>query len=193
MDKKGLAQLKDEILKLLVDKEHGADINWLIVKLNKEWLNRDYLETVLDEIDDWDYNVLHVIRNERYYMQPTPLTQEFLDNGGFVNQYESDLEADIEAEMLRQQTRRIKDLEEKKLRNYRIPIIVSIISAVTAIGSLIYTINKSTDTVSKSELQELKNEVDSLRIEFKKENDSIRNRLYEAEMMIAVYEGEDVN
>ena len=198
MDEKELAHFKDDILRLFVDKKNGADIYWLVHQINMEGLNREYIESVLEDIDEWDLNVLQVIRNERYYMQPTPLTKKFLDQGGFVNQYESDLEADLQAASISNQENKIRDLQEEnltlsnqvatmKIKTYWFPIIISSLSAIIAIVSLFYPIP---DTVSKPELQELRNEVDSLRIEFKKENDELKEKLYEAELLIAVYESE---
>ena len=201
MDEKELAHFKDDILRLLVDKDLGADINWLAAKLKIVGANRDYLKTVLDEIDDWNINVLHVTRNERYYMQPTPLTKKFLAIGGFVNQYESDLEADLQAAAISNQENKIRDLQEEnltlsnqvatmKIKTYWFPIILSSLSAIIAIASLFYPIP---DTDLKPELQELKDKVDSLRLDFRKENDDLKERLYEAELLIAVYEGEEAN
>jgi hypothetical protein len=203
MDDKELAEFKDNILKLIADKEHGADINWLVHQFKIKGLNRSYLEKVLEAIDDFEKDVLHLIRGERYYLQRTPLTLKFLDKGGFLNQYESDVEADLEAMAISNQEQTIRDLTQEnlklanqvssmKLKTYFIPLIISGISAIMAIGSLLFAFSQSTNRVERSELKSIQNEIEVLQSDFKKDNQELKSRLYEAEMLIAVYEEDSI-
>lgn len=185
MDDKELAEFKDSILRLILDKKFGADTSWLFHQFDIEGLTTSFLERVLDEINNWDRDILQLTKDKQYtHLVRTPLTKKFLDNGGFVKQYESDLEADLETEKLNRQTQRIKDLEERKLSRYWIPIVISIVSTLVAVASLI----KTSNSVSQSELKTIQDNIDSLKSDFKKENDKLKSRIYEAEMLIAVYD-----
>jgi hypothetical protein len=62
------------------------------------------------------------------------------------------------------------------------------VSTLVAIASLI----KSSNSVSSSELNDIKTEIDSLRMDFKKENDELKDRIYKAEMLIAIYESDSL-
>lgn len=198
------AKLKNKILDWLTCNHGAYSTDTIYKKMAKPVKSESHFNEIVSEMCNdgskyFDYND----DGTWNFLSSNDFTQEFLDNGGFVNQYESDLEADLEATANSNQEGKIRDLQEEnltlsnqvammKIKTYWFPIIVSAIGALTAIGSLIYTINQATETVSKTELQELKNEVDSLRIEFKKENDDLKERLYEAELLIAVYEGDSV-
>ncbi|QCW98708.1 hypothetical protein FGM00_00680 [Aggregatimonas sangjinii] len=162
--------------------------------------SRAHFRDVLDEM------VWEILRHIQFsQVKPSPIwsstdfTKDLIDAGGFVNMYESDLEADVEAERLARQEQRKSKLQEEnlalsnelnrqRLKTHWIPIAVSVISLCLAAYSLF---TPSTD-VTQDELQKVRDEVERLRMDFKKENDDLKERLYEAEMMIAVYESDSL-
>jgi len=62
-----------------------------------------------------NFKTLHS-KNTRTLVSKIVFANEFLEHGGFVNQYESELEADEEMLKLASQGQRIKDLTEENLK-----------------------------------------------------------------------------
>lgn len=84
---------------------------------------------------------------------------------------------------------KVKKVADKQTLYWWLPIGVSLISAIVAIVSLI----KSSNSVSQSDIELILHNIDRLKFDYKKENDELKERIYKAELLIAVYESEADN
>lgn len=200
MEDKELAELKDIILKWLIEYGSG-DLETINNQLGKPMVDESHLRELIEDmrIDGGKY-FDYLEDNPFYVVSKNDLTKIFLDKGGFVNQYESDLEADIEAEKLNKRDERLKSLQEQnldlanqlsilKLKTHMLPIIISFLSLAFAAFALF----KPSDTISKQDFRDFQDNVEKLKIDFKKENDNLKVRLKNAEMLIAIYESDSLN
>ncbi|WP_430426451.1 hypothetical protein [Maribacter litoralis] len=196
------AELKNKILEFFInDPVHLFPTETLWNNLGKP-VSKLQFQEVLDEM---------VSVGGRYFLQTVnspfksygynDLTQDYLDIGGFVNQYESDLEADEQLFKLESQNQRINDLTEEnlklvnrlskqKLKTHVIPIVISGISALVAIGSLLYMIFKPETSTNIKELKQMEQRLNYIEGTLSNEVDSLKNKLYEAETLIEVYESD---
>lgn len=112
----------------------------------------------------------------------------FLNKGGFLIRYEKHQKTAKTIINKDRQDQRIKDLEERNLKAFPWPIIISGISAAIALGSLYINSN----SVSRSELKTIQKSIDSLRSDFIKENYELKEKLFKAEMWISVLEEDSI-
>ncbi|MFX0555819.1 hypothetical protein ACOCEA_03430 [Maribacter sp. CXY002] len=204
MEGKERAELKNKILEFLLSLDGNYHNTHIYSKMGKPVNSIDHFDEILDEmiIDGRryvDYNKSDGI----FYLGRNNFTEEFLHNGGFVNMYENELEAQIQVNSIANQEQAIRDLTQEnlklsnqvanmKLKTYLIPLIISGISAAIAFASLIYVIYINSSKVSQFELRTIESKIDSIKIDFKKENEKLKSRIYEAEMLIAVYESDSL-
>lgn len=200
MEEKELAEFKNRILSLIVDKEDGADHRWLFYQFKIEGLTEEYLIKIIEQIEKNELELLSIEIAHTHHLRKTINTQRFLNAGGFVNQYESEEEAESERIRLEIQDARIKDLTEEnlKIRNkltqwklltHWIPIIVSLISLGFVFYSHFKPSNDSSKEQMSTKIENLEEEVKQLQNGLKQENDKLKNELFKAEQMVRVLEG----
>ena len=193
MDGIELAQFKDDTLKYLITIDGDYLTEYVYSKMGNPTKTQDHFDEIITQMKREAGRYFAYSKDSgMIYIGSNNFTKEFLDKGGFVNMYESELEAELQAASLAEQDRRIKDLEERKLKNYWWPIIISAISAVVALGSSAFAIHSNSNSVSRSELKTIQKNIKTLETDFKKENDELKSRIYEAEMLIAVYESDSI-
>ena len=202
MEGKQRAELKNQVLEFLLNKEGSYSNDYIYSEMGEPTISQAHFDELLKEMKN--EAVRYFVYNDRrgyIFAGSNSFTNEFLVKGGFVNMYESELEADLQAVSIQNQEREIRDLQQEnlilsnqvaamKIKTYWLPIIISAISAVVAVGSLIYAINSNSNSVSRSELETIQNNMDSLRSDFLKENDELKEKLFKAEMWISVLEEE---
>lgn len=201
MEGKELAELKNKVLEFMLpmgDDTMGVDLLYKRIP-NPFDDPKELLEVLITMTEEApNYFEFDQKNYPPIWFSSNGMTQRYLDKGGFVNQYESDREADMEALKLAAQDQRIKDSQEKKLKYWWVPIGVSLLGLGIAIASYFRPSDKVTQDqlsnnieVIQDSIQSLKTdfqkETDALRNDFQKESDSLKDRLYKAEMLIAVY------
>ena len=208
MEGKELAEFKNKILSKLLWHELQ------VLKLSDDGITIKRLYKLMEEpMEDFgsfwaliadmgrDFNkyieVTYLKSSNNPRAKATIHTLPFLKRGGFVKQWEINREADNEALNLATQNQNLKDLQEKnlilsnrELKYFSIPLFASIASVIISGISLFFSIHASSKSVSPAELQTVKDEIKGVRDDFKKENDVLKDRLYKAEILIAVYEGD---
>ena len=117
------------------------------------------------------------LKDPIFDLYKTDQTKPFLDKGGFVGIYE-DTKKKLEKK------EKVKKAADKKTLYWWLPIAVSLISTMVAIVSLI----QSSNSVSQSDIELIQHNIDNLKSDYKKENDELKERIYKAELLIAVYE-----
>lgn len=204
MEGKERAILKNQVLEFLLPIDGNPHNNHIYSKMGKPVKSLAHFDEILNEIiREGERYVYYNKSGGMFYLGSNNFTEEFLQNGGFVNMYERELEAQIQADSIANQEQTIRNLTEEnlslsnqvanmKLKTYTIPLIISGVSAAVAIGSLLSSIYTSSSKVSQSELRTIEHKIDSLRIDFEKENDKLKSRIFEAEMLIAVYESDSL-
>ncbi|MDF4204031.1 hypothetical protein PXD56_13745 [Maribacter sp. SA7] len=205
MEGKERAELKNKILEFLLPIDGNPHNDHIYSKMGKPVKSLAHFDIILDEIiREGERYIYYNKSGGMFYLGSNNFTEEFLMAGGFVNMYESELEAELQAASIANQEQAIRNLTEEnlslsnqvanmKLKTYLIPLIISGVSAAVAIISLVVASKSNSNSSSQSEIRNIENKIDSLRIDFKKDNDILKDRIYEAEMLIAVYESDSLN
>lgn len=188
MDDFEIAQLKDKILRYVVENDVSNEMD-VFEALDKPLKHVRLFQDFTTEMFRHDHK--YFLRHERpqselkdpiFDLYMTDQTKPFLDKGGFVGIYE-DTKKELE------EKEKVKKAANKQTLYWWLPIGVSIMSTIVAIFSLI----KSSNSVSQSDIELIQYNIDSLKSDFKKENDKLKERIYKAELLIAVYESEAGN
>ena len=202
MEGRERAELKNRVLRFLLKNDRDYRPKAIYRSLNSPVKFLEHFIELLEEMcqeaskyfdcDVRDDGSIWVLKQNEF-------TLEFLEAGGFINQYESDLEAVQEMNRLAVQEERFKGLEEKnlllgnrlaeqKLKTHWIPITISLIGLGVAIASYFRPSDNVTREELNQELQKVQDTIQQLKTDFKNENEELKERVYEAEMLIAVYE-----
>jgi len=201
MDGKELAEFKDEILRLIVDKEHGADNRWLYHQVKFDGLTSEYLTEILKEIESFRRSgkLITLTFGETLHIQRTPQTKSFLEKEGFVNEWKLQRETTQRQNHNALRGQRIEELQEtnlqltnrlnrQKLKTHVLPIVISLVA-------LAWSIFKPSDIVSQEEhnkrIERLEYNQKQLEKGLKQENKKLQEKLYKAEMLIKVLEERD--
>ncbi|HDZ15513.1 hypothetical protein LCGC14_1191590 [marine sediment metagenome] len=204
MTKQEIAKAKDSILKFMLD---NTKINRAVFANDSYYDQRDFWSKLFDRkissetIDRFISQIINypdtIVSNfKESGIQPNELTKTFLDEGGFVGLYEKERKKIIDLENAKTVIA-LKNTRQAKLAKWQIitfwPLFVlGIFGGVySAIDMLESNENISVDKYN-SNISEIKKKIDSLRINFKQENNQLEERLYEAEMLIAVYESDSL-
>ena len=117
MEGRGLAEFKDSILTLIVDKPNGANLLWLIHQFKMEGLTKEYLIKVLEELDSYSHskNLITLTIGQTYHVIRTPFTKKFLEGGGFVKQFDAETEVIQNEKKAALRGSRIEELQEQNL------------------------------------------------------------------------------
>lgn len=192
MEERKQAELKDRILKYLMENEN-TETSIILNHIPK--INTDVFEEIISELVD--LNLIETVARTKsgHRIKITYKGSKLLYKGGFMEQYESEDEAE--------NTRRILELEEQgrtrkrdehlelnteltkqELKTHWIPIFISIIGLGIAIASYFRPYKVETDVDILKRIEKL----ETNQKQFKKANDSLKNELYKAELVIRVYE-----
>ncbi|MDC6405869.1 MULTISPECIES: hypothetical protein [Maribacter] len=190
MEGKARAELKDRILKFLIeDPSHSFTVERLWENLGKPVDNKLLMQEILDEMENTAGSNFLVINNSGYESYGSnEFTQDYLDNGGFTNQYEVEMEVARNMNKSALQDSRIKDMQEKdlnlKIRNGKFSLPISIISVLVAVGSLLYSIFKPAPELKSNDVQikQLEERLDKIEYTLTKDVDSLKKELYDAEI-----------
>lgn len=183
MDDFEIAQLKDRILQYLVENDVSNEKD-VFEALGKPLKHPRLFQEFTAKMFGQDHK--YCFRHERpqselkdpiFDLYKTAQTKPFLDNGGFVGIYK-----DTKKELEKKE--KVKKAADKQTLNWWLPIAISLISAMVAIVSLI----QSSNSVSQSDIELIQYNIDRLKSDYKKENDELKERIYKAELLIAVYE-----
>jgi len=178
------ARFKDSILKYLVDNDSSCNNEHIAKDLFKDKIGKGTVRKLCFEINDYDKHILRIVDEGNFVIAiPNDYTKVFLEKGGFSQIYKDDT---YESERLKKRTIK-KERREAVLDNLKIfGIILSIpISICSLIISLKESpLDKRFDGINKK--------VEDFEHRLIRENDSLRNRLYEANLLLKTYEG-DVN
>jgi hypothetical protein len=187
MDELELAQLKDRILEYILNKDNSKEED-VFKALNKPTNHIDQFREVALNIFKHHHKYFKMRQGFQYDVNDsgtiyykTDLTKPFLLIGGFTGVYEQ-MEKDLLME------RKVKKASDKKTLYWWIPIAVSFLSLCFAV----YPLLRKPTEVTQDEIKTIHNKIDSLRSNFKKENDKLKEQLYEAELLIAVYESDSL-
>lgn len=201
MEGKELAELKDEILRLIVDKEHGADHHWLLHQFNIEGLTTQYLIDVLKEIESFrgTGKLITLTIGQTHHIQRTPHTKSFLEKEGFVKEWELQRETAKRMNHNALRGQRIEELQEinlqlanrlnrQKLKTHVIPIVISL-------AALAWAIFKPYNNVSQQEynkrIEQLEYNQKQLEKGLQLENKELQEKLHKADMWIRILEEKD--
>lgn len=178
MDEKTKAEYKDKFLRYIMAQERGCSADNLFKDILKPGYPQGYSKKLIDEIDSYNDNLLEVYRGDvSYLLDKTDFTKEFLDKGGFVAEYNRQLEA---AQKLNESAKReanIKELQEvelkQKIKYNKYALRISIISALVAVASFLYTILQPKPESNDDRLKAIENRLDSLETPTAKKVDSV--------------------
>ncbi|SFR65207.1 hypothetical protein [Maribacter stanieri] len=183
MDELELAQVKDRILRYLLDNDNSKAED-VFKALDKPTNHIDQFREVALDMFRHDHKYFKIRQGLQYdendsgtIYYKTDLTKPFLEIGGFTSIYEQ-REKDLLME------RKVKKASDKKTLYWWVPIAVSFLSLCFAV----YPLTRKHTEVTKDEIKTIHNKIDSLRSDFKKENTELKEKLYKAELMISVYE-----
>lgn len=176
------AKLKDRILSFLLEHNNSSwGNNALYERLGKPTNSQAHLIDVIGEMIDKAGKYFDYTGNETfgYTITANDFTQEFLDDGGFVGEYNKQVEAvkKLNENIMRES--KVKELEEielkQKIRNNRYALPLSITSILIALGSLLYTIFlPKPEKGSDGQLKAIQERMDYMEVNWKKEKDSIK-------------------
>ncbi|AZQ58366.1 hypothetical protein EJ994_05935 [Maribacter sp. MJ134] len=186
MNEKDKAILKNRILEFLyLNKSSLWGLDRLEDNYGKKAPSKGHFRELIKEMSEtgsryFDYNWDAV---PHPYFKANDFTKEFLDAGGFVNQYESKKEADEQAARLLMQDERIKnqteenlrlttELNRQRLKTHWIPIIISLVGLGIAVASFFRPSNNPSKPVDDNRLQIIEMKMEQIENDLKKDLDS---------------------
>jgi hypothetical protein len=172
------AKLKDSILLFLLEKGGGWGEDGIYLGLGKPTKTENHISEILNEMNLEASKYFYYNDDDGYVLvSANDFTQEFLDKGGFVSEYNKQV---VAARKLNENIKRENNVKELKeidlklnIRNSKFALPLSIISILIALGSLLYTISKP-QKINDGQLKAIQERLDYLEGTLVKENDSMR-------------------
>lgn len=181
----------DAVLRALKDIQILISLKMVSENLEGIRLTENQIEKIFREISNSKYSSLvDLSTDEIYIVRATSVTQEFLDNGGFLALYQ------IEEQRKLLERAKLTDeasIAKKDNMFWWLPLIISAIGLLVAILAYYRPTDTNTSEKLNHKVDSLKIKVNQLQNGLKHENDSLKNKLYKAEMMVKVYEAEIQN
>lgn len=175
------AKLKDRILQFLLDNPTGHyDAENFYLKLGKPVNSISHMQEIVDEIKLEAPKWVRSVRTDVFdLLTCNDFTKEFLENGGFVSEYNNQLEAAQRLNEAAKRENKVKELHEVelklKIRNNKYALPLSILSIAIALASLLITIFKpKPEKLNDEQLKAIQKRMDYLEGTLVKENDSMR-------------------
>ncbi|SNR64261.1 hypothetical protein SAMN04488009_2918 [Maribacter sedimenticola] len=183
MDELGIAQLKDRILTYVMNHNNSKAEN-VYKALGNPMNDIDKFRDVAQNIFTHHHKYFKIRQGIQYDQNDsgiiyykTDLTKSFLKIGGFTSLYEQN-EKDLHME------RKVKKASNKKTLYWWVPIVISSMSLLFSSYSIL---TKKSD-ITQEEINSINNKIDSLKSDFKKENNKLKEQLLKSDLLIAVYE-----
>lgn len=215
MEGRERAELKDRILQTIMEQTFFPEGNyyqsWItehrLLNYFKGILQNDEIPLIIREIQEFNENLVYTnedtLKTRNEYKVKIH-TQKFLNIGGFVNQYESELEAET--------TRRLLEAEERdaltitrgnERRKYILlkwqtkvfwPVFVlGLVGGVYSLFQIYYSFNageKDAELINR--IEQLETNQKKLEKGFEIEVKDLKDKLYKADMMISIYESDSL-
>ena len=196
MEDKFTAEAKDRVLLALLQNQSYTTCSDIALDIKDPRYNEQLVKNLLEEIEVSEYSsLIEIDKRDPWSASANEGVKDFLVNGGFImiNVKAQELLANQERKPLALQEEK-PIVETRKVKIDHKPYWISGISVLIAISSLIYTVTRPSNSVSQEQydakIESIEKDLQQLRIDFKQENDELKDRLYKAEMLIAVYESE---
>ncbi len=196
---------KDEILKFVLGYD-GANNVFIAKNLFKNKIGSEEVKKLCYEIVEYDKFLLDIqVDKDIIVVRGNDLTKKFLKEekfyfiefkktaGKFMKEFKKNEFQKNENELRDLQKVNLKltnKLNRQKLKTHYIPIVISIISLSFAAYTLLKPSNNVPQEQYDTKMKSIEKDIQQLRNDFKQENDELKDRLYKAEMLIAVYESE---
>lgn len=193
------AEIKDNILSYL--NEFGKSSKTDFSGQYKGGSAISNFESVFEELLGSGYIETVSLTKDSHRVKITYNGEKILESGGFVVEYENTVEvnrkfmeaATIDGDIKKLQVKNLEltnKLNNRKLKTHYVPIIVSLVSLAIAAYSLLKPSDSVSQEVLDTKVESLEGQIKQLEKDLKKENGDLKDRLYKAELLIAVYEEE---
>lgn len=202
MEGRELAKLMDRILDEVLIKDYESEK--LFKTLGEPVASHEHFLEVIDKMDaisPKSFEVREIATlDKRYLFSTTAFAQDFKENGGFIAEYDKETESARKMNLASLRASKIEEMSEReleqKIRNNKWAIPISIASILIATCGLLWSIFKPSDNNLTNELQKkierLEYNQQQLEKGLENENKALKEKLYEAEMMIDIYESDSL-
>ena len=194
------AELKDRFLEYALDRSDYFEIQTLYDEFLRPNYSLEYVQKLVEEIQAYDPNLLDVMSGngmDIFMLASTPSTEDFLDEGGFMNLYVKEEEKwDVFLGQLSGTPKMTK--EEKKQLNQNKPdvkreklMLVGLITAVS-VSFLFTLISIFKETLLEPEYvpaDEFERKMNQLQEQYILENERLQMELMEAQRVMDSLDG----
>lgn len=185
------AELKDRFLEYALERSDYFEIQTLYDEFLRPNYNLQFVERLVREIQEYDANLLDIMSGnglEIFMLASTPSTQDFLDEGGFMDMYVREEEKwDVFLDQLSSNRKLSKD--EKQLLKKNSPglkkekaLLFGLISAVAIsfLFTLFSILKESLFEPQYVPADDFEREMERIRLEYLEENQRLQLELKEA-------------
>ncbi|THV60163.1 hypothetical protein EZV76_06270 [Flagellimonas alvinocaridis] len=185
------AELKDRFLEYALERSDYFEIQTLYDEFLRPNYNLQFVERLVREIQEYDANLLDIMSGnglEIFMLASTPSTQDFLDEGGFMDMYVREEEKwDVFLDQLSSNRKLSKD--EKQLLKKNSPglkkekaMLFGLISAVAIsfLFTLFSILKESLFEPQYVPADDFEREMERIRLEYLEENQRLQLELKEA-------------
>lgn len=185
------AELKDRFLEYALDRKDYFEIQTLYDEFLRPNYSLHFVERLIKDIQEYDPNLLDIMSGngvEIFLLASTPSTQDFLDDGGFMDMYVKEEERwDVFLEQLPTAKKEIK--EEKQLFKKKSPglkkektLLFGLIAAVAIsfLFTLFSILKESLFEPQYVPADDFEREMERIRLEYLEENQRLQLELKEA-------------
>jgi len=185
------AELKDRFLEYALDRKDYFEIQTLYDEFLRPNYSLHFVERLIKDIQEYDPNLLDIMSGngvEIFLLASTPSTQDFLDDGGFMDMYVREEERwDVFLEQLPTAKKEVK--EEKKLFKKKSPglkkektLLFGLIAAVAIsfLFTLFSILKESLFEPQYVPADDFEREMERIRLEYLEENQRLQLELKEA-------------
>lgn len=185
------AELKDRFLEYALDRKDYFEIQTLYDEFLRPNYSLHFVERLIKDIQEYDPNLLDIMSGngvEIFLLASTPSTQDFLDDGGFMDMYVREEERwDVFLEQLPTAKKEVK--EEKQLFKKKSPglkkektLLFGLIAAVAIsfLFTLFSILKESLFEPQYVPADDFEREMERIRLEYLEENQRLQLELKEA-------------
>lgn len=185
------AELKDRFLEYALDRKDYFEIQTLYDEFLRPNYSLHFVERLIKDIQEYDPNLLDIMSGngvEIFLLASTPSTQDFLDDGGFMDMYVKEEERwDVFLEQLPTAKKEVK--EEKQLFKKKSPglkkektLLFGLIAAVAIsfLFTLFSILKESLFEPQYVPADDFEREMERIRLEYLEENQRLQLELKEA-------------
>ncbi|RYC53381.1 hypothetical protein [Flagellimonas olearia] len=185
------AELKDRFLEYALDRKDYFEIQTLYDEFLRPNYSLHFVERLIKDIQEYDPNLLDIMSGngvEIFLLASTPSTQDFLDDGGFMDMYVKEEQRwDVFLEQLPTAKKEVK--EEKQLFKKKSPglkkektLLFGLIAAVAIsfLFTLFSILKESLFEPQYVPADDFEREMERIRLEYLEENQRLQLELKEA-------------